>query len=110
DQVLKIDPTNAVALVGLAELRRKKADNKEALTLLEKAVSSSPRSLDYRLRLADLYEVEQRYEEALTAYKRIKNLIKEQRTPAQDSFANIDEKIKILETQIAKNSEKRTSK
>jgi cellulose synthase operon protein C len=110
DQVLKIDPANAVALVGLAELRRKKSDNKEAVTLLEKAVSSSPRSLDYRLRLADMYEIEQRYDDALTAYKRIKNLIKEQRSPAQDAYANIDDKIKTLETLIAKNSEKKASK
>jgi tetratricopeptide (TPR) repeat protein len=102
-QALAIDSSNPMALAGLAEAARKKGNVTDAITYYEKAVDASPRTMDYRLHLAELYEGEKRFDQALTAYKRVKAYYAENRVPAADVNADVDDKIRVLETQLAKN-------
>lgn len=105
ENVVADDANNAVALVGLAEMKRKKGDLKEAISYMERAVNWSPRTVDYRLRLADLYESESKFSDALNAYKRLRSLMTETRQSAASIPVNLEEKIKTLESQLVKLSQ-----
>lgn len=101
-RVLALESSNAIALAGLAEINRQSGDVRGAISYYEKAVDASPRQMEFRLSLAELYEGEKRIENALSAYKRVKAYYTENRVPASAMIMDVDDKIRVLESQVAK--------
>ena len=102
EQVLKADDDHSLALAALSEVMRIDGDTKDAVKYMEKAVDAAPRNIDYRLRLADLYEGQQKLDLALTALKRAQSLVKDKRTPASKAVSDLNERIRLLESQVNK--------
>jgi tetratricopeptide (TPR) repeat protein len=67
---LEADPTNAVAIGGLAEVAFERSRYAEALDYARRAVQQSPRSGRYLLLMGDAYFKLLRYADAKAAYQR----------------------------------------
>ena len=101
--VMTINPNHVGAVAGLAETKLIMGNAAAAAELYEQAVNMSPRTLAYRFKLAEIYEISQKdYAQALSTYKRIKTILSEQRYPAGDVPVNVNEKINRLELIINK--------
>ena len=101
NQVLESESNNALAMVGLAEIRLAQGNSSEAIEFYQRVISLQPRNMDYRFRLAYIYEVIQNdLESALAAYRRIDSFVRENRIPAANFPVNLREKIEFLESSV----------
>jgi tetratricopeptide (TPR) repeat protein len=101
-QCVASEPDNASFLAPLAEIEVTLNHPKYAIELYERAVSATPRNLEYRFRLGYLYEITQKnYEQALSTYRHIKSMMSESRAPADARSAEVNDKIKKLEALVS---------
>lgn len=111
NQVLAVESNNSLAMVGLAEIRLAQGAASEAVALYVSAINLQPRNLDYRFRVAYIYEVIQNdLESALSAYRRIDSFVRENRIPAASFPVNLKEKIEFLESSVSQTNASRLSK
>jgi tetratricopeptide (TPR) repeat protein len=109
--VVRYEPESSVGAAGLGESYAQLGNIGSAIEFYERAVTAGPRNLTYRFRLAGLYENGQKnYESALNVYRKIKTLVSEQRTPAEEIPLDLNEKIRRLEDTIGKESNSRSQK
>lgn len=101
--VVEVETDNHKAFAALAELFLKLNQVKDAIANYESAVNLSPRSIEYRLRLGAIYELNAKdYDQALSVYRKLKSMLAENRTPSTDTVTNdVVEKIKKLEALVA---------
>ena len=101
--VLKSEPNNLAALIGVAESYYQAKDNKDAIQYFEKAVDNAPSNLEIQICLADVYEKE-------TNMVRLFLLIEELKTheisksKRSTTGVNVAEKIEALEAMVAEQS------
>jgi tetratricopeptide (TPR) repeat protein len=110
NETLRLEPSNALAVAGLAECRLQRKDYKKAIEYYLSAINLQPRNVDYRFRLAYIYEsFENNLEAALQTYRRILTIVRDNRIPASTLPINLEEKIKFLEASVAQqNNQKLT--
>lgn len=100
-KALSADASHWPALMGLASVKMKTGDWKEAEALLEKSVKMNPASSKARLALAQIQETQlQKISAALQTYKDIKALSADRKL--DDGIkVNLDEKIQSLEKSLS---------
>jgi tetratricopeptide (TPR) repeat protein len=69
--VLNRDPSNAEALINLADLYGEQAQYDKAIPLAQKLVQQQPKNADFRLKLADLYQAAGQKEQEKAVYDQI---------------------------------------
>ena len=90
--------------MGMAESYAHLGSASKSVDFFDRAINQLPRHLGLRLKLADVYENQQKdYASALQTYKRIKELKGRKRLNGK-LLMNIDEKIKTLETVLGQNT------
>lgn len=108
EKVVKSDGGHSQALIGLGESYYKLGDKSDAKKYYEIAINKAPLNLGLRLKLADLYEGNKNYEQALYHYKKAQGM--KPRGPASAKFSDLSLKIRELEKQIVKTEKKKVSK
>ncbi len=101
--VVDVESENHKVFAALAENDLKLNQVKDSVSHYETAVNLSPRNVEYRMRLAVLYEVYAKdYDQALSVYRKLKSLLSENRAPSNDSVAtDVNDKIKKLEALVS---------
>lgn len=109
-QVLKSKPSHSQSLIGAGESSYKLDSKSSAQSYFELAIDQVPSNLALRMRLADLYESNKNFEQALYHYRKIREQSSRQRGPASQQLADLPLKIKELEKEVAKLEKKKVSK
>lgn len=100
-KALEADPTHWPAMMGLASVKIKNGNWKEAEELLVKSVKMKPASSKARLALAQVQETHlQKLSDALQTYKDIKSLSAERKLD-EGIKVNLEEKIQSLEKSLS---------
>ena len=101
-QVVKIEPTNSEAFAGLAETQILQGDFSLAVENYALAVNLNPRQINYRIKLASLYENNKKdLASALLTYKRLHSYMTESKANFKELPFDLNEKIKKLEALVS---------
>lgn len=98
--LVQAEPSNALGLAGLAECRIQQTDSRSAKELYSQAIQAYPQQLEFRMRLAYIYEkMDNDIERALQTYKQIQVMLKENRLSGHPDIS-LSEKIQALEASL----------
>lgn len=100
--ILSLDSSNVEATMGLGETLLAEKSVSKATEYFEKAVDLAPRNIQLKVKLAHIYEVQQKnYPLALAMYKRIQVMMSDARSPSDQVSVNVKDKIQRLEALLA---------
>lgn len=110
EKALKHQAGNTKALIGAGESAYRLDDKANAKNYFQKAVVNTPFNWALRLKLAELYEADKNYQEALQQYRKVKELADKKRQPANQQILDLPLKIKELEKTVSQLEQKKISK
>ena len=100
---LRLKSNHYEALRGLADVKRLKGNLRDSIPLLAQAQGLKPTDLSTRVYLAAAYEQEKQHSEALSTYRKLRESMTSGLIKEKPEF-DVNEKIRSLETLIAKQS------
>lgn len=109
ERALEHQAGNTKALIGAGESAYQLGNKSKAKVHFQKAVVNSPMNWALRLKLAELYETDKNYQEALQQYRKVKELADKKRQPANQQILDLPLKIKELEKTVSQLEQKKVS-